>query len=89
MFINETGIIGLVVSAGTTTLTGNLMLSLLVILIFLILIAIMFGIQLEYISIIIFPFCLACASYYQNFLIPLLVIIIYISTLVAKHWLFK
>ena len=89
MFINETGIIGMILQAGTTTLTGNVVLSLILILIFIILLAIMFGIQLEYISIIIFPFCLACATYYNNFVLPIIIIILYVASLIAKHWLFK
>jgi len=89
VFINETGIIGTIIAAGTQNVTGNLFITLLVVLIFLIVIGIMFSIPLEFIAILILPICLASGSYYHNFVAPLGIIIIYIATLITKNWLFK
>lgn len=89
IFINETETIGQIMSAGTTGLAGNLVTAIYLILIFLIVIALMFGIPLEFLSVIIFPFCIAIASYYGNFMTPVVVIIIYVSTIIAKNWIFR
>jgi len=88
-FINTTDIIGSILDAGTQNATGSLMATLLFILLFLVVICLMFGIPLEFISIIILPLCLSCASYYSDFFKPLIVILIYVSMIIAKNWLFK
>ena len=89
VFINTTDIIGTIIGAGTENATGNLVVTLLFILLFLIVIALMFSIPLEFISVIILPLCLASASYYSDFFKPLIVILIYVSMIIAKNWLFK
>ena len=89
MFINSTGIIGTILDAGTQNATGNMIASLLFILLFLVVIALMFGIPLEFISIIILPLCLAMGAYYSDFFKPLIVVLIYVSAILAKNWLFK
>jgi len=89
IFINATESIGKILNAGTLSITGSLMATLLFILIVLIVLCMMFSIPLEFISIIILPFCIAVGSYYSEFLAPIIVIIIYISTLIAKNWLFR
>lgn len=89
MFINLTGAIGTILESGTQSVTGSLFSTLLFILIFLIAIGILFSIPLEYIAIFIIPFCLACASYYSNFVAPLGVILIYVSFIITKNWIFK
>lgn len=89
MFVNETGLIGQILASGTITLTGSMVLSLLVIFLILLVIAMMLQIQLEYLSVIILPFCLALGSYYSTFVVPVIIIIIYLSAIVAKNWLFR
>ena len=89
MFINNTGVISSILSAGTTNLTGSIVLTLFMILMFLIIIAIMFKIPLEFLVVLILPFCLIVASETSSFWIPITTILIYISTLLAKNWLFK
>jgi len=88
-FINTTDIIGVIIGEGTKNATGNLMATLLFIFLFLIVVCIMFGIPLEFIAVILLPICLASASYYSDFFKPLIVIIIYVSMIIAKNWLFK
>lgn len=89
MFINQTGIIGTILDAGTQNATGSMVATLLFILFFLVVIAFMFGIPLEFISIIILPLCLSMGAYYSDFFRPLIVILIYVSMILAKNWLFK
>lgn len=88
-FINTTDTLGTILDAGTQNATGSLMATLLFILLFLVVICLMFSIPLEFISIIILPLCLSCASYYSDFFKPLIVIIIYVSMIIAKNWLFR
>lgn len=88
-FINKTDTMGVILDAGTQNATGDLMVTLLFILLFLIAICLMFSIPLEFIAVIILPICLASASYYSDFFKPLIVIIIYVSMIIAKNWLFK
>lgn len=89
VFLNATGTIGVIMGASTTTTTGSLFISLLMVLVLLIIVSIFFGIRLEYTSIIIFPLLLAYAGYYQNFIAPMGVLLIYLSTIVTKVWIFK
>lgn len=88
-FINTTDIIGSILDSGTQNATGNMVATLLFILLFLVVICLMFSIPLEFISIILLPLCLAMASYYSDFFKPLIVILIYVSMIIAKNWLFK
>lgn len=89
VLLNTTGIIGSIMVAGTEGLTGDMVATLLIVLLFLVVIGIMFSIPMEYLSIIIIPFCLATATYYNQFIIPLLIIGIYLSVIITKNWLFK
>lgn len=88
-FINETGVIATIMAAGTQTLTGSMVATLFLILIVLFAIAIMFRIPLEYLAIIILPFCLSIGAYYSSFMIPIIVILIYLAMILAKNWLFR
>lgn len=88
-FINETDVIGTIMDAGTQTLTGSMVATLFFILLFLIVMAFMFGIPLEFMAVIILPFCIGVASYYSNFLVPVIMILIFIASILAKNWLFK
>lgn len=89
LFINVTDPLGIIVQHGTQSVTGSLFATLLIILIFLVAIGLMFQIPLEFLSIIILPYCLACGSHYSSFVAPMGVILIYIATLITKNWLFK
>ena len=89
VFLNTTETIGMIINAGTQSTTGNIFATLLMILIFLIVIGMMFGIPLEFIALIILPICLGCGAYFNNFLVPVIVIIIYFAILIVKHWIFR
>lgn len=89
LFINTTGTLGIILQEGTNNITGNLFLTLFTILIILIIIGVMFQIPLEFLAVIILPLCLACASVYNTFLIPVVIILIYFSTIISKNWIFK
>jgi hypothetical protein len=88
-FINASGMIGTIMSSGTQSLTGSMVASLFFILMFLIVMAMMFGIPLEFCVIFILPFCIGVASYYSNFLIPVVFILLYVSSIIAKNWFIK
>lgn len=87
--INQSGIIGQILEAGTQSLTGTMVATLFLILMVIFAVAMMLRIPLEILSIIILPFCLAVGAYYSNFLIPLIVIFVYLTMLIAKNWLFR
>lgn len=87
--MNQTDVIGRIVGSGTNTLTGSMVATLFFILLFLMVVAFMFGIPLEFLAIIILPFCLAIGSYYTNFYIPIIIIVIFVASIIAKNWLFK
>jgi len=89
MFINESGIIAQIMQSGTHTITGSMYLTIFIVLIFLIIICMMFSIPLEFLSIIILPFCISIMAYYSNFIAPVGVILIYLTTIITKNWLFK
>jgi len=44
---------------------------------------------LEFLAIIILPFCLALGSYYSTFYVPIVIIIVFVASIIAKNWLFK
>jgi len=88
-FINSTDVIGRILESGTNTMTGSMVATLFFILLFLIVIAFMFGIPLEFLAVLILPFCLALGSYYSNFYIPIIIIIVFFASIIAKNWLFK
>lgn len=89
VFINTTDIIGVIIGRGTDNATGSLMATLLFLLAFLLVLCFMFQIPMEFASIILLPICLACGAYYTDFFKPLIVIIIYVSMVIAKNWLFR
>lgn len=89
MFLNLTESIGLIMTSGTTTVSGSIVATLFMVLAFLIAIGILFNIPLEFMSILILPFCIAVGAYYSSFMIPIICIIIYIAAILAKNFLFR
>lgn len=89
LFINTTETIGQIISNGTVNLTGTISATLFFILIILVVLCMMFGIPLEFLSIIILPFVIAVGAFYNTFMIPLIVILLYVAMIVAKNWLFR
>ena len=86
---NATGEIGTILIAGTNNITGNMVVTLLLILIIMIAFCLMFGIELEFISVLLLPLCISMGSYYNELMAPIIVILIYVSTIIAKNWLFR
>lgn len=89
VFINTSDIVGQILDAGTQNATGDMMATLLLVLLILVVLCFMFQIPLEFASVILLPICLASASYYSDFFKPLIVILIYVAMILAKHWIFK
>jgi len=89
IFINQTDIIGQIMSSGTTSIMGTIVASLFFVLIFLLVLCLLFGIPLEFVAIILLPFGLAMAAYYGSFLVFIIAIFLFVSFILAKNWLFK
>jgi len=89
IFINETGIIGTIIQAGTENMTGSLVATLFFVLLFLVAIAIFFGIPFEFMAVLLLPFSIGLGAYYSSFMVPIIVTLIIISSIIAKNWLFR
>lgn len=89
MFYNATETIGVILNHANNEVTGSMVVTLLMILLLVIAMAIMFGIQLEYISILIIPLCISYGAYYSELLAPLATIIFYLSIIFTKNFIFK
>lgn len=76
-------------AAGTENMTGSIVATLLFILMVFFVIGMMFGIALELMGVLLLPMMIACAAYYNTMMTPLIVILIYLSALISKHWLFR
>lgn len=87
--VNQTGTIGNILSAGTQNLTGSMVATLFLILMIFIALTIMLRIPLEITAIIILPFCLGAGAFYSNFMIPVVAILVFLTMMIAKNWLFK
>lgn len=76
-------------SRGVDSIMGVDIAALFFVLMVLMLVAIMFGIPLEFTALFILPFSMAVAAYYSSFLIVVAVIFFYAAYIIAKNWLFK
>lgn len=88
-FINETGIIGTIIQAGTDNMTGSIVGTLMFILLFLVVVAVFFGIPFEFMAVLLLPFVIGLGAYYSSFMIPIVVTLIIIASIIAKNWLFR
>lgn len=89
MFLNITGAIGVILLRGTETVTGSIVATLFLILLFLMAVCMMFSIPLEFMAVILLPYCFAVGAHYSDFMIPIILIITYVSALMAHHWILK
>ena len=89
IFINETGIIGTIIQAGTENMTGSVVATLFFVLLFLVAVAIFFGIPFEFMAVLLLPFVIGLGAFYSSFMIPLVISLIIISSIIAKNWLFR
>ena len=89
MFINTTETLGVILARGTTYTTGSIFLSLFILMVFLVVVAILFGIRLDFAAILILPLLLSYMAYYSEFIAIGSVIIIYIGMVFAQKFLIK
>lgn len=89
MFINATETLGVIIKTGTETVTGSIFLTLLIIILVLMVIAMMFGIPLEFTAILVLPLLLACMSEYSDFVAVGSVFFIYLALIVTQKFIFK
>ena len=88
-FVNASETIGMILSSGTIGITGNIVATLFLILIVLMALAMIFSIPLEFMAVLILPFCISVAAFYGNFMVPVVLILIFLSMIIAKTWIFK
>jgi len=88
-FMDWNGTIGTLVLSSVETTTGSLILSLLILMVFILAIALVFGIKLEYTSILILPLVLGYTSYYGDFVALLFTILVYIAFIITKNFIFS
>lgn len=89
LFLNTTETLGIILGNATQYTTGSMFLTLLILVLILIAFAIMFGIQLEFTSIIILPLLLGYMAFYQEFIAIGTVILIYLALIVTKRFIFR
>ena len=87
--INSTGTMGLILIAGTESLTGSIFLTLLLILLILFCFAIAFNIPLEFTLIIFLPLVFGYMSFYSEFVATGSILLIVLAVMVTKNFLFK
>lgn len=85
-FLNTTDVIGVVIMALTNNVTGNLFLTLLMILIFLVALCVAASIPIEWTVIFLLPLILYLFAYNSEFLQIAGFALVYIGVLLAKTW---
>lgn len=76
-----------IINTGTTTTTGSIFLTLIMIFIMLLLIALMFGIPLEFTAILVLPLMFGYMAYFSEFLSMGLVMLIYLAIIFTKNFI--
>ena len=89
LFLNTSDSIGLIITAGTQNLTGDIVATLFMILAILLSISILFGIPFEFTIIILFPLLLTMAAWYSAFWVVIVGLILYFGIIVAKNFIFR
>lgn len=88
-FINDIGIMGIIIDNLTQNVTGSLFLSLLFITLIIVAAAFLLQIQVEWTAIFIFPFLIVVGSFYSAFMPVMGVGIIWLALIMANNWWFK
>lgn len=88
-FINTTDTIGVLIGNATTTTTGDLFLTLLLLFVFLLAVCVLFRLKTEWTGIVLLPYALACGSYYSQWVSVIGVIMIYLTFIITKNFIFK
>ena len=89
LFINTTETLGIILGNATQYTTGSMFLTLLILVLILMAFAIMFGIQLEFTSILILPLLITYMAFYQEFIAIGSIILIYLALIVTKRFIFR
>lgn len=89
LFINQTGTIGVIFEAITNNVTGSVYLTLLGLMIIIILFFMLFRVPIEFTAILILPMCIIFMSFYGEFLVVGLTLLMYIGFLVAKNFFIR
>ena len=89
VFINMTESIGIILGSASSTTIGSMFMALFLVMVGLFAIAMLFGIPLELTSIIMFPYILVCATYYNEFMGVLVFSIFYFTFLFVKRFIFR
>jgi hypothetical protein len=86
--INVSNSIGAIVTSGTG-LTGSLEATLIMIFVLLVAMCMMFGIPLEFASVILLPFLIAVGAYHGSFYLIISFIILWLGFITVKNWIFR
>jgi len=89
VFVNESGIISVLLVNATNNLTGDIFLTLLGLVIIIIAFFLMFRIPVELTAILILPLMLTFMSFYGNFVAIGGVLLIYVAFILAKNFFFN
>lgn len=85
-FINNTGVIGVVISSMTNNVTGSLFLTLLYIMIVLVALCLGAGLPIEWTLIIMLPLLIVTMAYSSDFLSVGGFALMYLGIIFAKNW---
>lgn len=89
MYLNSSAAIGMFLTNATTTMTGDMFLTLLLLIIIIVGVAAMFGIPMEFTAIFVIPLLIAYLVQYGGFVPIISLIVIYLGIILTKNWLFK
>ena len=89
LFTNTSQFIGQAITAATLNMTGNLEATIYIIFISCIAFCLMFGIPLEFASIIIFPLLIVSAIALNGFMLPLVLFLMYFAIIITKTFIFR
>lgn len=90
-FLNTSNdmILGTIISQGSSSVAGNMFITMFIIFIFLLAMCILLGIPLEFTALLLFPFVLTVATYESNFLPLLIVFLFYFTFIFVKRFIFR
>jgi len=87
--INATNYVGLLLSQGTTDITGTFFITLGMLFLILLALAMLFRIPIEWTAIFFIPFIIACMTYYKEFVVFGSMLAFYLALVITKYWIFK
>jgi len=81
--------LGIIIARGTETVTGGVVATFFVIILFLLVLCAMFSIPFEFSAILILPLCIAISAFYTSFLLLVILIALYAAALIANHFIIR